>query len=89
MLKKQSADQQWLGVSISSLCFWNTSLRNYLLDLCKKRGIGLIAVGKRTKVVLMQEPGKFTWRKRDFISHYNSEEQIRLSLSNSTCLRVA
>ncbi|MDX5422371.1 MAG: hypothetical protein LPK14_08970 [Hymenobacteraceae bacterium] len=88
-LKKLPANEQWLGISISSLCFRNNSLANHLLQLCQRRGIGLITVGKRSKVVLMQEPATTTCRRGDFLSHYSSEQSIRKALQDDSMLRVA
>ena len=50
-LKKLPADEQWLGISVSSLTFRHNSMATHLLDVCKRRGIGVITVGKRAKVV--------------------------------------
>ncbi|WP_347159446.1 hypothetical protein [Pontibacter chitinilyticus] len=88
-LKKQPADQQWLGLSVSSLCFRNNYLGDYLLELCKKRGIGILTVGKRAKVVVVQEPKTIICRRGDFLSYYRSEAQIRTSLQKGLYLRVA
>lgn len=88
-LKKHQANEQWLGLSISSLIFRNNSLANYFLKLCQRRGIGIITVGKRAKVVLMQEPRTNVCRKGDFLSHYVSEHNIRKAIQDDTILRVA
>ncbi|MCC9137429.1 hypothetical protein ACFSKU_08560 [Pontibacter silvestris] len=88
-LRKQPADEQWLGISISSLCFRNNSLAKYLLQLCEKRGIGVITVGKRARVVLMQRPRTIICRRGDFVSHYSPEDKIRQALLNQTYLVVA
>ncbi|MEJ8801417.1 hypothetical protein [Pontibacter sp. H249] len=88
-LKKHQANEQWLGISISSLIFRNNSLANYFLKLCQRRGIGVITVGKRSKVVLMQEPRTNICRKGDFLSHYASESSIRKAMQDDTILRVA
>ena len=88
-LKKHKANEQWLGISISSLIFRNNSLANYFLKLCQRRGVGIITVGKRSKVVLMQEPRTNICRKGDFLSHYVSEHSIRKAIQDDTILRVA
>ncbi|GAB3200330.1 hypothetical protein ABID22_003559 [Pontibacter aydingkolensis] len=88
-LKKHQANEQWLGLSISSLIFRNNSLANYFLKLCQRRGIGVITVGKRSKVVLIQEPRTNVCRKGDFLSHYISEDSIRKAIQDDTILRVA
>lgn len=89
VLKLHQANEQWLGISISSLTFRNNSLANYLLKLCQRRGIGIITVGKRSKVVLVQEPRTNICRKGDFLSHYASEQSIRKAVQDDTILRVA
>ncbi|WP_242926997.1 hypothetical protein [Pontibacter vulgaris] len=89
VLKKLPANDQWLGISISSLTFRNNALADYLNTVCKRRGIGLITVGKRSKVILMQEPRTATCRKGDFLSYYTSEANIRKALSDDPLMRVA
>lgn len=88
-LKAHQANEQWLGLSISSLAFRNNSLARHLLKLCKRRGIGIITVGKRAKVVVMQEPHTNICRKGDFLSHFTSEQSIRKAIQDDTVLRVA
>jgi hypothetical protein len=88
-MKKYKANEQWLGLSVSSLVFRNNSLANYFLKLCQKRGIGLITVGKRAKVSLLQEPRTHVCHHGDFISHYVSEDNIRKAIQVDTILRVA
>lgn len=83
------ADERWLGISISSLVFRNNDLARYLLSVCQRHGIGVITVGKRAKVVLMQEPKTQTCRRGDFLSHYESEGRIRKALLGDSYLRVA
>ncbi|OKL39814.1 hypothetical protein [Pontibacter flavimaris] len=88
-LKKTPADEQWLGLSISSLTFRNNYLARQLLLACERRGIGIITVGQRAKVVLMKEPRQATCRRGDFLSHYQSDARIRQALLGDTVLRVA
>ncbi|WP_299824265.1 hypothetical protein [uncultured Pontibacter sp.] len=88
-LKKYPANEQWLGISMSSLVFRNNSMASYFLKLCQRRGIGILTVGKRAKVVLIQEPRTNTCRKGDFLSHYISEHNIRKAVQEDTILRVA
>lgn len=88
-LKLTPANEQWLGLSMSSLVFRNNSLANQLLNLCERRGIGLITVGKRAKVVLIKEPRTHTCRQGDFLSYYEAEAQIRKTLLGDSYLRVA
>jgi hypothetical protein len=88
-LKKLPADEQWLGISVSSLTFRQNSMAKHLLDICKRRGIGVITVGKRAKVVLVQEPTTQTCRRGDFLSFYEGEARIRKALLGDSYLRVA
>lgn len=88
-LKETPADEQWLGLSISSLTFRNNYLAKQLLAMCERRGIGIITVGQRAKVVLLQEPKPSTCRRGDFLSHYQSEDRIRKALLGDKVLRVA
>lgn len=83
------ADERWLGISISSLAFRNNDLAKHLLSICQRRGVGIITVGKRAKVVLMQEPQTQTCRRGDFLSHYEAEERIRKAILGESYLRVA
>ncbi|RDV13394.1 hypothetical protein DXT99_19570 [Pontibacter diazotrophicus] len=83
------ADERWLGISISSLVFRNNDIAKHLLSVCQRRGVGVITVGKRAKVVLMQEPQTQTCRRGDFLSHYESEDRIRKALLGDSFLRVA
>lgn len=86
---KYKANEQWYGISISSLTFRNNSLASYFLELCQRRGVGLVTVGRRSKVILMQEPRTHICRKGDFLSYYASEDTIRKSLQENSILRVA
>lgn len=88
-LKKTPADEQWLGISISSLAFRRNDLAKHLLTICQRRGIGVITVGKRAKVVQLQEPKTQTCRRGDFLSLYESETRIRKTLLGDSYLRVA
>ncbi|WP_439880025.1 hypothetical protein ACSX1A_12745 [Pontibacter sp. MBLB2868] len=88
-LRQHKANEKWLGISISSLCFRNNSLASYLLKQCQRQGVGLITVGKRAKVVLMQEPRTQISRRGDYLRHFSAENSIRQALSNETVLRVA
>lgn len=83
------ADERWVGISISSLVFRNNDLAKHLLSVCQRRGVGVITVGKRAKVVLMQEPQTQSCRRGDFLSHYESEARIRKALLGESFLRVA
>lgn len=83
------ADERWLGISISSLVFRNNDIAKHLLSICQRRGVGVITVGKRAKVVLMQEPQTQTCRRGDFLSHYQAEARIRKALLGESYLRVA
>ena len=88
-IKNLPADERWLGISISSLVFRNNDIAKHLLGVCQHHGIGVITVGKRAKVVLMQEPKTQTCRRGDFLSHYESEARIRKALQGDSFLRVA
>ncbi|MCC9166627.1 hypothetical protein [Pontibacter harenae] len=88
-LKKQPANEQWLSMSVSSICFRNNLMASYLLHSLEARGIGLVTVGKRSKVIVMQRPKTTVCRKGDFISHYASETTIRKALLNEQYLKVA
>ncbi|MCJ8167251.1 hypothetical protein MKJ04_20590 [Pontibacter sp. E15-1] len=88
-LKNAPADEQWLGISVSSLTFRRNELAQHLLHVCQRRRIGVITVGKRAKVVLLQEPQTQNCRRGDFLSHYESEVRIRKALLGDSYLRVA
>ena len=76
-LKKTPGDEQWLGLSISSLAFRQNNLAKHLLTVCQRRGIGVITVGKRAKVVQLLEPKTQICRRGDFLSLYQAEARIR------------
>ena len=82
-LRQAPADERWLGISISSLYFRNNKFAKELVAMCEHKGIGLITVGKRAKVVLMQEPRIRFCRRGDFLACYASEAAIRKDLSDS------
>lgn len=88
-LKKIPADEQWLGLSVSSLTFRHNDLAKHLLAICQRRGIGVITVGKRAKVVQLQEPKTQICRRGDFLSLYEAEVRIRKTLLGDSFLRVA
>lgn len=89
VVKHIPADEHWIGLSISSLTFRKNPLATILLDLCSKKGIGLITVGQRAKVVLMNKPERENCRRNDFLSYYVSEETIRKATLGDHVLRVA
>lgn len=88
-LKKTPADEQWLGISISSLALRHNALASHFISICKRRGIGVITVGKRAKVVQLQESRTICCLRGDFLSYYMAEDQIRWTLRDNTILRVA
>ncbi|MFT2010179.1 hypothetical protein ACMA1I_16005 [Pontibacter sp. 13R65] len=69
------ANEKWLGISISSLTFRNNDLARHLLQLCQQKGIGILTVGQRAKVVLMQEPKALHSRGENFIANYILPEE--------------
>ncbi|MBB6610973.1 hypothetical protein H7F15_07990 [Pontibacter sp. Tf4] len=83
------ADEHWIGLSVSSLVFRKNQLANILLSLCAEKGIGLITVGQRAKVVLMHKPDRTNCRRSDFLTYYESEENIRKAVLGDHVLRVA
>jgi hypothetical protein len=88
-VKQIPADEHWIGLSISSLVFRKNQLATILLNLCNTKGIGLITVGQRAKVVLMSKPERETCRRSDFLTYYESEENIRKAVLGDHVLRVA
>ncbi|MER2996314.1 hypothetical protein [Pontibacter populi] len=88
-VKLAPADEQWIGLSISSLVLRNNALAKTLLDMCHQKGLGLITVGKRSKVVLMQRPLNKVSRRNDYLCYYTSEATIRRALNEDHVLRVA
>lgn len=88
-LKRLPANQKWIGISISSQAFRNNRLADSFLDICRQRGIGVMTVGKRSKVVLMLEPKTVTRRHGDFLSFYKSEMNIRKEALGDRIMRVA
>ncbi len=83
------ANEKWIGLSMSSLVFRNNPLAKFTLELCHEKGLGLISVGKRNKVVLLQRPTNKESRRGDYLSHYNSEDNIRRAINENHVLRVA
>ncbi|NDK55004.1 hypothetical protein [Pontibacter fetidus] len=88
-VKQVPADEQWIGLSISSLVFRNNPLAKIVLDMCRDKGIGLITVGQRSKVVLMQRPQNKPSRHSDYLRYYDSEANIRRAIDENHVLRVA
>lgn len=88
-VKQIPADEQWIGLSVSSLVFRKNPLALAMLEMCNQKGIGLITVGQRAKVVLMQKPQKLQSRRGDLLSRYTSEENIRKAVLGDHVLRVA
>ena len=87
-LKNFPADEQWLCIGVSSLCWRNNALAEKLSELCEHRGIGLITIGKRTRITLRQEPRTVKCRRADFLSYYVAEAGIRKNLADQF-MRVA
>jgi len=88
-VKNFPANEQWIGLSISSLTFRNNAIAKALQELCRDNGIGLLTVGKRCKVVLMQRPTNKACRRNDYLAYYTSEESIRKAINEDHVLRVA
>lgn len=88
-LKEMPANNLWLGITISSLVFRNNALATTLVEACKASGIGLITVGKRSKVVLHTKPDSSKKYYRDYLVHYASEATIRKVLDSDTAMKVA
>ncbi|MBJ6116779.1 hypothetical protein JAO76_01160 [Pontibacter sp. BT310] len=88
-VKQAPADEQWIGLSISSLVLRNNTLAKTLLEMCQQKGLGLITVGKRSKIVLLQRPQNKVSRRSDYLSYYTSEATIRRALNEDHVLRVA
>ncbi|MBC5775331.1 hypothetical protein H8S95_14725 [Pontibacter sp. KCTC 32443] len=87
--KQYPANDQWIGLSISSLMFRKNLLATELLEVCNRKGVGLITVGQRSKVIMMKKPKSATCRRGDFLSHYASDENIRKAIEGDHVLRVA
>ncbi len=87
-LKQQPADHQWLGLQVSSLCWRGNAMADYLSKLCERKGIGLLTVGKRSRLTLRQEPRLATCRRTDFLSYYTQGDNLRRELSDQF-MRVA
>ncbi|WP_018479717.1 hypothetical protein [Pontibacter roseus] len=87
-LRQVPADEQWLAISVSSLCFKNNQLADKLVEACHHRRIGLITVGKRSRITLRLEPRRSTCRHGDFLRYYTAETAIRKDLSDQF-MRVA
>lgn len=87
-LKQQPADHQWLGVQVSSLCWRSNSMADYLSKLCERKGIGLLTIGKRSRLTLRQEPRLANCRRTDFLSYYTKGELLRRELADQF-MRVA
>ncbi|TXK38012.1 hypothetical protein FVR03_14470 [Pontibacter qinzhouensis] len=64
------ANEQWLGISISSLTFRNNDLAQQLVTICRQKGIGILTVGQRAKVVLMQEPRAVKSTRGNYLVQY-------------------
>lgn len=88
-VKQVPADEQWIGLSLSSLVFRNNPLAKIVMDMCRDKGIGLITVGQRNKVILMQRPQNKPSRHSDYLRYYNSEANIRRAIDENHVLRVA
>ncbi|PKV63273.1 hypothetical protein [Pontibacter ramchanderi] len=87
-LKQQPGDHQWLGIQVSSLCWRGNAMANYLSKVCERKGIGLLTIGKRSRLTLRQEPRLATCRRTDFLSYYTQGESMRRELSDQF-MRVA
>ncbi|MDO6390192.1 hypothetical protein Q4E40_08645 [Pontibacter sp. BT731] len=87
-LKQQPGDHQWLGIQVSSLCWRGNAMADYLSKLCERKGVGLLTIGKRSRLTLRQEPRLATCRRTDFLSYYTQGESLRRELSDQF-MRVA
>ncbi|MCP2043633.1 hypothetical protein [Pontibacter sp. HSC-36F09] len=87
-LRQQPGDHQWLGIQVSSLCWRGNAMANYLSKLCERKGIGLLTVGRRSRLTLRQEPRLASCRRTDFLSYYTQGENLRRELSDQF-MRVA
>lgn len=87
-LRQQPGDHQWLGIQVSSRHWRSNAMADYLSKLCERKGIGLLTVGKRSRLTLHQEPRLATCRRSDFLSYYTQGDSLRRELSEQF-MRVA
>lgn len=87
-LKQQPADHQWISVGVSSLSWRGNPMADYLSKLCERKGVGLVTLGKRSRLTLRQEPRPANCRRHDFLSYYVPGEVIRQELADQF-MRVA
>lgn len=87
-IKGLPADEQWLGIRVSSLCWRKNALAERLAEICRHRGIGLVTVGKRARPTLRQEPRTASCRRADFLCYYATEANLRQEL-DTQLMRVA
>jgi hypothetical protein len=88
-IKHTPANEQWIGLSVSSLVFRKNVLATAFMEMCRDKGIGLLTVGKRCKVVIMQRPSYKASRRSDHLNSYTSETNIRRAINEDHVLRVA
>ena len=81
-LRQAPGDERWLGISISSLYLRNNKFAQEIAALCEHKGVGLITVGRRARVLLVQEPRSRLCRHGDFLACYAAEAAIRRELSD-------
>lgn len=87
-IKHLPADEQWLGIRVSSLCWRKNALAERLEEMCRHRGIGLVTVGKRARPTLRQDPRTADCRRADFLCYYAAEANLRQEL-DTQFMRVA
>src|SRR5690606_10064514 len=69
-LKQIPAEHQWLGVQVSSLHWRGNRMAEHLSKLCERKGVGLVTIGKRSRLTLRQEPRTANCRRSDFLAYY-------------------
>ncbi len=88
-LNQTPANELWLGISISSTSLKHNALAKHLVSACQQRGIGILTVGKRAKVVQIQAPQAAACRRSDFLAYYVAGNDLRQELSDNTKVHKA
>ncbi|MEM6317751.1 MAG: hypothetical protein AAF960_08775 [Bacteroidota bacterium] len=86
-LKQYPANEQWLAFSHDSFAALSVEKQTILKDICYYRGIGLLLVGKKEAIELVNKPRRnwyWQWDVRrnwqwisDYLMYYSKEKEIR------------
>lgn len=74
-------NEQWLSFSQDSYYAIDGNLQKTMRKLCRNEGIGILIVGANKRVTLVQKPKKHWFSRKDFLTYYSLEDEIKKAIA--------